>query len=497
MPRSLIVFGTACGIPRPPPIFYAHGAPDDHHRLIVLLADRVQDVVGREDDAVRVCRDRRTVWSDRLAAFQRALESGRDHSKEPYTFGIADLDVLAAPDQGNWDERAVFKERQDFYRVLLRAIDRSGWVVVRPDPSEPVSNQLDELDVDSTIADAPAGPAGLPPEMLGLLAPDLRPVAAWLHRIRALSPERLDDIVEEVSDVGEHLLNLAYDALPRRARDAGKLLSAVRQPQRVNHSLGQFAIGDGEPGPTSLPQAAVDALRDAGFLQPHLDGSPSMLRMPRRVRVLLEGQAALSLPGETREVHARLANALEPSVLLETRLETPFHALRSGDVETAKRTAFFSGDLRDFAARLSRRADGRPEDWAHAAALFQYLIDTFDPKDAFAHEYLGYNLARSAGTREKERVLRAYELAHRYANEKNPLYHGRLVGFRAELGQDIVADFDRGMRVYSNGRSSAVAYFAEAVFNGLARGQRDETRARLFQKWGPTLKRLAPRVTPS
>lgn len=487
--RSLIVLGTSSDVTPLPPVFHVYGAPDDHHRLTVLLADRVEQVLGREDADTRTCRDPRAIWRERLFALGRALEAGMRHSREEYTFGIADIDALVTPDRGDWDERAIFKERQDFYRMLRRAIDRTGWVVFRPNPSEAVSEELDELDVDSQLTDAPPMCDGLPQETLDLLPPDCRPVAAWLHRIGSLSAERLDDIVEEVNDVGEHVLSLAYDALPRRARDAGKLLSAVRQPQRLNHAIGQFAIGDGEPNASSLPRVGVEALCGCGFLQPDLDGSSATVRMPRRVRVMLNGQARLSLPDEIKQVHARLARPLQVSATGELRLEVPFHALRSGDVDLAKATAFFSADLRDFGARLSR--EGK---YAPAAELFQYLVDTFDPEDAYAHEYLGYNLARAAGTREKERILKAYESAHRYANEKNPLYHGRLVGFRGELGDDITSDFDRGMRVHATVHASAVAYFAEAVFKGLARGHRDDLRARLSHKWSSTLKRLAPRV---
>jgi hypothetical protein len=487
--RSLIVLGTTSDITRLPPVFHAYGAPDDHHRLTVLLADRVEQVLGREDDDARACRDRRAVWSERMNALRRALEAGMRSSRDKYAFGIADIDALAMLDQGDWDERAIFKERRDFYRVLLRAIDRTGWVVFRPNPSEVVSEHLDELDIESQLTDVPPTRDGLPQETLDLLPPDCRPVAAWLHRTGSLSAERLDDIVEEVNDVGEHVLRLAYDALTRHAREAGKLLSAVRPPQQLNHSIGQFALGDGEPSASSLPRAGVEALRGSGFLQPNVDDSPAAVRMPRRVRALLENQARLSVPGEIAAVHARLARPALAIVTGELSLEVPFHALRSGDIEQAKATAVFSADLRDFGARLSR--EGK---YADAAELFQYLVDTFDPKDAYAHEYLGYNLARAAGMTEKDRILLAYEAAHRHANEKNPLYHGRLLGFRGELGHDISSDFDRAMKVYASSNWSATAYFAEAVFKGLARGHRDELRARLSSQWGSILKRLAPRV---
>lgn len=91
--------------------------------------------------------------------------------------------------------------------------------------------------------------------------------------------------------------------------------------------------------------------------------------------------------------------------------------------------------------------------------------------------------------KEKERILRAYVCAHECANERNPLYHGRLLGFRAELGEDVSNEFDRAMHLYTAGKDSKVTYFVKAVFDGLKRGGQDARRNMLATKWQSTLKK--------
>lgn len=488
MDKSIIILGACSNVEPLPLVLHAYGAPDDHHRLTYLLADQAQKLLGRDNEDVRTCLDKRAVWSDRVYALQRALDKYMDGCEANYAFAIADIDALVPSNSDDPEERGLLKERRDFFRVLRRAIDRHGWVVVRPCPSEEVSRTLNELDCEVRVFVSHgmhdlSGSPKLPTEMLETLAPDCRPVAQWLHQTGRLSAETFDEIVEQVDDVAGHILGLAYDALGRRARDTGKLLSAVRQPQPLNNTLGRFDINGGEPNATSLPRTAVTALSTCGFLQPNVDGSTDV-RMPRPVRVLLERHAHLSAPDEIRKVHARFAEDPRAQRSSEIKLEVPFHALRSGNVELAKQTAFYSADLRDYGTRLSREGD-----YGAAAELFQYLIDTFDARDAYAHEYLGYNLARYAGMREQARILTAYRCAHEYANEKNPLYHGRLLGFRAELGEDVSNEFDQAMHLYTAGKDSKVTYFVKAVFDGLKRGGQDARRNTLATKWQSTLKK--------
>lgn len=493
MDKSIIILGACSHVEPLPPVLHAYGAPDDHHRLTYLLAEQLQKLLGSKNEDIRTCLDKRSVWSDRVYALQRALdkyiEKHMAGCNANYAFAIADIDALVPSNSDDPDERGLLKERREFFNILRRAIDRRGWVVVRPCPSEEVSRTLNELDCEVRVSSSHGGhdvngSPELSTEMLETLAPDCRPVAQWLYQTGRLSAETFDEWVDQVDDVAGHILGLAYDALGRRARDTGKLLSAVRQPQPLNNTLGRFDIDGGEPNATSLPRTAVAALSACGFLQPNVDRSTDVVRMPRPIRVLLERHANLSAADEIKKVHARFADDPRAQGSSEIKLEVPFHALRSGNVERAKKEAFYSADLRDYGTRLSREGD-----YGAAAELFQYLIDTFDPRDAYAHEYLGYNLARYAGMKEKERILRAYVCAHECANERNPLYHGRLLGFRAELGEDVSNEFDRAMHLYTAGKDSKVTYFVKAVFDGLKRGGQDARRNMLATKWQSTLKK--------
>jgi tetratricopeptide (TPR) repeat protein len=174
------------------------------------------------------------------------------------------------------------------------------------------------------------------------------------------------------------------------------------------------------------------------------------------------------------------------------------HAARSGDVAKAKQTArFFGVELRSMATRLSR-AERRYQD---AADLFRHVVENFDADDAYAWEYLGYNLARAdaeanaSGRNEKE-ILEAYREAHRLT-PRNPLYIGRLLGYRAEHGHPIESEFIRYMALFVRDFApewEPVSWFAKPVFAGLKRARRLDESARLAERWRGELERAVPRV---
>ena len=134
--------------------------------------------------------------------------------------------------------------------------------------------------------------------------------------------------------------------------------------------------------------------------------------------------------------------------------------------------------------------------FSEAAAVYQMIVDEFDPEDDYAWEYLGYNLARAIDIRikkggapttpaERERILKAYLTAAIKART-NPLYEGRLLGFRAELGEQVRAEFNERMRWYrdtSKLKHTAMGYFAKAVLDGLLRGDRIGERDDIFHHW--------------
>lgn len=80
---------------------------------------------------------------------------------------------------------------------------------------------------------------------------------------------------------------------------------------------------------------------------------------------------------------------------------------------------------------------------------------------------------------------KAFEL-----DRNNPLYHGRLLGFRAERGEDVRVEFHRGMAKYirrHREQSPAISYFAEPVLQGMTRGRSRGQRFEVIERWRQAL----------
>jgi hypothetical protein len=492
-PPSRLVIGTPEASHRAPGLLIAFGDRDDPQRLAVLLAEHVAEQLPA-DRAVRgwvdICLAPKASWKERRLALSdalsRAAERGAGH-----LVTLVDVDALAPPSGGDSYGDQSVAMRKDLYRVVLEGIARGGWVVVRPCPCPEITADLADLGIVEEYAPEPAGVAY--PEEANPFAPEIRPLAAGLVRRGMLHPRDLSRLVTDVTSFDEHLVSLACDALPAEARSAGELLSALRPPQRANGALGPFAYADGLPSATAVPRAAVQVLAAAGFLQPGAE--PSTLRMPRLVRDLLRRHAAIEAAGEVRRLHARLA-AEGGEGDTPAQLEAHHHAALAGDVERAKRTARFYGtELRDLATRMSLEANqaGDRAKFAQAAELFDYIVKNFDEADAYSWEYLGYNLARADAAANAPRVLKAYERAHQLS-PTNPLYHGRLLGFRGQMGQDVRAEFVQWLdRYVAKSGPEAVSFFARAALKGLRHGGRREQVAHILRQRRELLERFAPR----
>lgn len=495
--RSKIVLGTLATAPPGLRPLFPFGDRDDPQRLAVLLAEHVMAAFPGSVEIGRKalgCLNQRTSWKDRRLALGDTLVLAAEQHNSHFV-ALADIDALAPQGTEDWSADRSIAMRQEFYNLVLEAVERGGWLVFRTSPARRVSSDLAHLDLEETYAANPQGVKS--PEEANPYAPEIRPIAAWLTQRGALRPRDLSRIVADVEDFDAHLVDLAYDALPASARDAGKLLSAVRPPQHVNGALGPFAYGGDRPTATSIPRIAADALRASGFLQSGAE--PSTLRMPRLVRDLLRRFAQLGMASETRGLHERLAAEPIETKGTSAQLEIHHHAVLARDVERAKLTALFYGtELRDLATQLSLEGHREREraKFAQAAELFKYVVNTFDSTDAYAWEYLGYNLARAGDVTNRPQIREAYEKAHRLWPD-NPLYHGRLLGFRGQLGQDIVADFaswfDRYVNKFGDERG-AVSFFAEATLKGLRRGGRKDQVARIVAQKRALLDRFAPRA---
>src|SRR5690606_22443214 len=120
-----------------------------------------------------------------------------------------------------------------------------------------------------------------------------------------------------------------------------------------------------------------------------------------------------------------------------------------------------------------------------AARIYEVIVKQFDAEDAFAWEYLGYNLARGhedAITPElSTRILNAYQRAVQL-KPHNPLYAGRLLGFEAQIGKDVSSAFDRLAARWAN-MPDELGYAVAPVFHGLTRAGRLDELENLASSW--------------
>lgn len=461
----------------------AYGDDDDPLRLAVLLAEHLRSV---DAELAEACLSRRTSWHTR----RRSLGLLLDRASTAGTLSVAllDLDALA-PVARRDDPAHVGRMRRDFFELVVQSVADGGWSVTRPSPRALVSESLETL----PLADVVGQPtASVPPAF----PPGIRPVASALVDKELLTRRDLERIQESVDDIEGHLVMVAYDALPTHARHALRVLAAHRAPSKLNGTCGDFGWAD-TVSTRALPRSTVQALRESGLLQSDDAAQPDQVRVPRRVREVVEPIARAVDRAGLVETHQYLAARPFEGRPPEEQLEIHAHAVRAGDVRRAKETARYYGtELRALATSLSR--DKR--EFAQAADLFQHLVDSFDPSDAYCWEYLAYNLARDdfakrAAGRNEARIRAAYEKAHRL-EPRNPLYHGRLLGYRASRGDAVRGEVDRGLERYLreyDESSDAVSRFLEPVLRGLGTARTDERDA-LMRDWCNVLGRVAPRM---
>jgi hypothetical protein len=241
----------------------------------------------------------------------------------------------------------------------------------------------------------------------------------------------------------------------------------------------------------------VEDLHAAGFLQPGTE--PSTLRMPRLAREMLRAFAQFGMAREVHTLHARLAATPIDARPMDEQLEIHHHAVRAGDAVLAQRTALFYGtELRGLATQIGLEAKREHNRAKHtkAADLFAHIVRSFDRTDAYAWEYHGYNLALTGDPSHRAEILDAYQRAHELWRG-NPLYHGRLLGFRGQLGEDVAAEVVRWLDRYVEqfgDEHDAVSYFAEPTLKGLRRGEQHAQLTRIVGSRRSILERFAPRA---
>lgn len=465
-------------------VLEAFGDPDDHLRLSTLIADVVTkaEVVMKSLDPVaaaalrgvarrltddrgpRSWRDRRTDFTDvtRLMPSGMIILRDPDAFAETYTFdGSAD-----------WDDATLHRERSEFFECLMEPIARGAIELERTAPDPRFSKRLASASVSATDAHVdPADPYA------SLVSPDVRGALGWLLQEKHLEEDAVDELIEGGvgPELDRHFLLVTYDHLPLAMRMAAYRLAVLRGEQALNGAIGPFAVQT-KPAAAAVTRAQVEGLLSCGFLRRTMDDG--RVRMPRVVRDVVLGRADAENPDSVAKDHqlafAHLGQLDDPSPI-DCMIERHHHAVHGLLIDEAIATAkFYATDLRELAIRLSRK-----EQWDAAATVYRAIVK-LDPADAYAWEYLGYNLVRPQSQpqpkKHVEEILKAYEMAHEI-EPTNPLYHGRLLGFRGRIGQDIRAEFKHWIRNYTwNG----VDRFASEVLKGLRRGKRDRTARQLI-----------------
>lgn len=463
-------------------VLEAFGEPDDHLRLSTLIADVVttSEVVTKtldpaaaatlrgvarrltDDRGPRSWRDRRTDFAD----VARLMPSGTVGMRDPDAFA----ETYTFDDSADWDDETLCRERGEFFETLMAPIARGAIELERTSPDPRFSKRLAGAAV--SVKDAQADPAD---PYASLVGPDARGALGWLIREEHLAEDAVDELIED--GVGpaldRHLLLVTYDHLRPAARAAAYRLAVLRGEQALNGAIGPFAV-QAKPAAAAVTRAQVGDLLACGFLRRTTpDGR---VRMPRIVRDVVLARADAEDPDAVVEDHklafAHLEQLDEPSQIA-SMIECHHHAVHGLLVKQAIATArFYATDLRELAILLSRR-----EQWNDAAAVYREIVE-LDPADAYAWEYLGYNLVRAQRQSKKsiDEILKAYEMAHAI-EPANPLYHGRLLGFRGRIGQDVRAEFEHWIDIYTwNG----VDRFASEVLKGLRRGNHDPAARQLI-----------------
>lgn len=490
---SRVIYGSPEVAPPPEAPFHIYGDGDDSMRLTVLLAGRLMPGVDRSmHDDLALCRNPQAPMLDRIDALERALLA--EARTQRHTLALVDVEALDATDRDRWESDRSGHLARRLYRVILNAAERGGWWLYRPGRVGPGDDDLSDLSAESVHAsNALADDASLTNEF----AVELRPVVLALLRRGVLSPSALRHICDDLDRPGEYVVRVAYDTLSWRGADALKLLTALRGPQSLNGVLGPLNIREGAVNAEGLPRGVLDEIVTSGLVVT----TDRSLRVSGAVRhALLPAFGRARVP-EVLRLHERCARRPLDGMGDADVLEVHHHAVRAGDVERAKSSGRFHGlELRSLAAQLSARAAEQRDaaGFERAASLFRYILDHFDPNDAYAWEYLGYNLARARLPGRETEVERAYERAHALW-PGNPLYHGRLMGYRAERGEDVAASAIEFMDRYAHlfavvDDDDGLSYFADAVVSGMARGGRTQQMRRIRSERGALLEVRAPRV---
>jgi hypothetical protein len=477
------------------------GGIDDHLRGIAILADAAAQRGLADREAVAVCLDPRASWSDRLVHFKAVIGTA------PIAVQVRDPDALVErpsrravqPDdedpeeagelESRWMDHSMRGQRKEFLQVLLDTAcgRQSGhWTLIRTSRQSSVTEALRERGVHTE----PAIGAEEPDDVLVSLTeldPIVRAIARSLLADGVIGASELRRMVDGVPNPEEDVIEAAVDTLPRPARDAIRLLATNRAETTVNGTAGHFPWHEGEPAPFSVRKTDFELLSRRGLIVHR----GKHWRVPRPVRAWVVPFARARDPDRMRKLHRWLAEETGTGTRA-TQAERHHHAVESEDLEFALSTVTaYAADLRALGYTISKRALGSrgPESrrlFGAAAAVYRALVEHFDDSDAYAWEYLGFNLERSGG--DPLAVSRAYAKA--CDNDPlNPLYRGRQIGHRAAHGEDVVKQFGHWLAVYREAWGEpGIRWFADPVLRGFIRARNRTALATLRELYGHLLR---------
>ena len=470
----------------------AFGHADDHFQLVATIASRLDPSLA--SDEARACTSPKSSWKERRDAL---VGLGMRSGGELDVVDVDALDVGVEKEGERWADLQLREDRALFLAELVLLAARTGWRLVRPAPTLKTSDLLRSVGAEYLNASAPDPLDTLDDPLLrvGLqaVAPEVRGVASWLLGESLVDPPSLRRLLEEEGEerATQLVIGVAYDVLPRGVRETALALAAIREEVPINVIIGPFDQRDRpaiDLDARHVPRRHVAKLLRCGFLQSRGLGENRVVRMPRSVRQFLEPRAWTRSATSAKKAHGIMVG--EAGDQVEAVVARHWHAVCAGDTAAALETAkFYVSDLRILAYRLSKEERA----YATAADLYQRVVDA-DDQDAYAWEYLGYNLARAAGRtqcspphrpRIEEALRRATDL-----DPTNPLYRGRLLGYLGRCGEDITDAFGKGISEFAGRyRGPGVTWFAEPVLRELGSGRAPKHLGTIRGQWGEFLGR--------
>jgi tetratricopeptide (TPR) repeat protein len=449
-------------------VLEAFGDPDDHLRLSTLIADVLAQAASTEaklrGEARKLTDDRGPrSWRDRRDDFIKVageMPAGTLVLRDPDAFA----ETYTFDRTADWDDVTLCRERGEFFNSLLVPIASGAIALERTAPDPRFSERLAgarSIQEEAARVD-PKDPYA------SSIGPDARGALNWLLKKAHLSQDAVDELIEGGvgPELDKHLVLVTYDHLPTATRVTAYRLAVLRGEQALNGVIGPFRVQP-QNAADAVAKVQVDALVECGFLR--RVSTDGRVRMPRIVRDVVLARADAEDPDSVAKDHqftfAQLAQRPQQT-LIACMIERHHHAVRGLLIDEAVNTAkFYATDLRELATRLSIK-----EQWAKAAEVYLKIAE-LDPMDAYAWEYRGYNLLRSDEKKNVDAVLKAYGKAFKI-DSTNPLYHGRWLGFRGRIGQDIRAEFQRGIELYMS-TWRGMDRFASEVLKGLKRGRKN------------------------